>query len=492
VPEPGGVTGSQIEVAAFGSFAATHQKGLGNLDGDGIGGLGGDPLASTSCTDVHFGDIDALAETGCFLRDPRNPNGGAAIIQGQIRLNGLEIIPDAGAEIVIDPRRHTINTTGSVRVVLRAPGIGDITLYHGELHVSLAGSLANAGNTLFDFDTSTASGLKGFPFDGSIDVEIQHDAVVIPVSLRLPSYFGGITGQATLPASNATGLQLSSLHVVVPDVVLGALEVKDVSISYTQTGNVWAGSATVNIPAGTPYFGIGVSVRFDDGDFTMGSFRVNLPFPGVPIFTDAYLDGFGGGFDIHPSSRRFFGSITVGAIPLDAPNYTIDVTGTVSIRSRAAAPLCSRPTGPERSTDSGSQREADLPDGRLLRGGRQRRHRPQRRRGQGRSRRPGRPPAQTVLRPGRRRALRLRRIRRVRAGRRLLDRRRCLRLARRAQRGRLLSVGRNTGPIARTRQLRPLALRHPADFRGRWLRSQRRPGRRSRTSPSRATARRRR
>ena len=51
-----------------------HVKGLGNLNGDGIGGLGGDPLASVSCTDVHFGDIDAIAEAGCFLRDPSNPD----------------------------------------------------------------------------------------------------------------------------------------------------------------------------------------------------------------------------------------------------------------------------------------------------------------------------------------------------------------------------------------------------------------------------------
>jgi hypothetical protein len=64
----------------------------------------------------------------------------------------------------------------------------------------------------------------------------------------------------------------------------------------------------------------------------MGSFEVPFgPFPGVPIFTDAYLASFGGGFDIRPPSKRFFGSITVGAIPLDPPNYTVTVTGTVSI-----------------------------------------------------------------------------------------------------------------------------------------------------------------
>ena len=143
-------------MAAFGSFAATGLKGLGNLNGDGIGGLGGDPLGYTSCTTVHFGDIDALAEAGCFLRDPRNPTSGAAIIAGEIRLNGLEIIPDAGVQIAIDPRRHTINTTGSVRVVLRAPGVGDITIYYGELHLDLAGSLAGAGQTLFDVTPATS------------------------------------------------------------------------------------------------------------------------------------------------------------------------------------------------------------------------------------------------------------------------------------------------------------------------------------------------
>jgi hypothetical protein len=330
-PDQGSPTGSQIDVAAFGSFAATGLKGLGNLNGDGIGGLGGDPLGSVSCTDVHFGDIDAIAEAGCFLRDPKNPTSGAAIIQGEIRLNGLEIIPDAGVEIVIDPRQHTINTTGSVSVVLRAPLVGDITLFHGSLNISLTGSEAGAGQTLFDFNTATASSLKGFPFDGSIDVQIQHDSVVIPVSLKLPAYMGGVTGAATLRADNASGFQLSSLHVGVPDLILGALEVKDLNLDYTATGNVWSGSATVNIPAGTPYFGVAVAVRFDDGDFTMGSFDVSVPFPGVPVFTDTYLDGFGGGFDIHPDRRKFFGSVSVGAIPLDPPNYTIGVTGTVSI-----------------------------------------------------------------------------------------------------------------------------------------------------------------
>lgn len=331
-PEPNGISRAQVDVAAFGTFLATGQSGLGSLPGDGAGGPGGDPIASASCTDVHFADIDAIPQSGCFLRDPKNPTSGAAVTAGEIRLNGLQIIPDAGVQIAIDPRLHTINTTGAVRVTLRAPGIGDITLYHGELHADLRGSLATAGQTLFDFDVSQAtSTLEGFPFDGSIAIEIQHDSVRIPVSLTLPPYMGGVTGEATLVADNSHGLTLSSLHVGVDDLPLGALEIQNLSIDYSDEGDVWKGSAHLNIPAGTPYFDIDASVEFDGGDFTMGSFHVGLPFPGVPIFTDAYLNGFGGGFDIRPGRKRFFGSIDVGAIPLDPPNYAIGVTGTVSI-----------------------------------------------------------------------------------------------------------------------------------------------------------------
>jgi hypothetical protein len=323
---------AQIAVAPFGTHKANGKKGLGNLDGEGAGGLGGDAYASASCTDVHFGVIDALAEEGCFLRDPAHPNSGAAVTGGEIRLNGLEVIPDPGVNIVIDPRQHTIDTTGSVSVNLRAPGIGDITLYHGELHISLPGKLAGLGQTLFDFDTSKfAAVLEGFPIEGKIDVQLAKDAVKIPISLKLPPYMGGISGAATLLADNTNGLQLTSLHIGVDDLVLGALEVKQLSITYTESGDVWKGSAKLNIPAGTPYFGIDVMVEFDHGDFTMGSFSVFLPFPGVPIFTDAYLAGFGGGFDIHPPKKKFFGSVTVGAIPLDPPNYAITVKGTVSI-----------------------------------------------------------------------------------------------------------------------------------------------------------------
>ncbi len=315
-----------IEVAGFGPAGATGQLGLGGVGG-GSGPIGGGD-GSTSCTTVHMGDVDALSEAGCFLRDPQHPASGAAVTDGELRLNGLQIVPDPGARVIIDPRARTIDTTGAVSVILRGTGVGDITLWHGELHVKLGA--ASDGQTLFDFDTSRfAAALKGFPIDGKIDVVLAHDAVKIPISLKLPPYFGGITGQATLLANNRDGLVLDSLQIGVPDAILGALEIKDLNISYTREGDVWSGGAKFNIPPRSGEFAIDVQVTFTGGRLTMGSFGVGF-YPGIPIFSDLYLNHFGGGFALSPR-KKIFGDVSVGAIPLDPPNYAINVDGTFAI-----------------------------------------------------------------------------------------------------------------------------------------------------------------
>ena len=280
-------------------------------------------------------------------------------------------------------------------MVLRGLGIGDITLWHGELHVRLAS--AAAGQTLFDFDTSQfAAALKGFPVDGKIDVILEHDAVRIPISLKLPPYLGGVTGQATLLANNRDGLVLDSLQIGVSDVILGALEIKDLNVSYTRDGDIWTGGAKFNIPPHTGEFAIDVQVRFDGGELTMGSFGFGF-FPGIPVFTDLYLNHFGGGFDLH-TPKRIFGDVSVGAIPLDPPTTRSTSTG----RSRSpSAPTAvrrsSRSAAPGRSTARTSPTPSHLPDQRILRGRRQRRHQPRRGRGRGRDQGVRRPPRQAVL-----------------------------------------------------------------------------------------------
>ena len=254
-PEPGGATGSQIDVAAFGSFAATGLKGLGNLDGDGIGGLGGDPLGSTSCTDVHFGDIDALAEAGCFLRDPSNPNSGAAIIAGEIRLNGLEIIPDAGRRDR-DRSRASTRSTRPARCASCSARRGSATsrCTTGELHLDLAGlpgrRRPDAVRRRRQQAHLVARGLPDRRHDRRPDrARLRRD----PDLAEAAALHGRLSPArprcwpTTRPACSSPRCTSGS-----PTSILGALEVKNLAIDYTQTGDEWAGSATIDIPAGTP------------------------------------------------------------------------------------------------------------------------------------------------------------------------------------------------------------------------------------------------
>ena len=103
----------------------------------------------------------------------------------------MRIIPDAGVRIGVDPKRHTIDTTGKVRVLLSAPGV-DITLWHDEIHARIP--TAVPGADLFDFDPPTAPIVAGFPVEGHVDVKIIDGGVQVPVSLELPGEFGGVTG----------------------------------------------------------------------------------------------------------------------------------------------------------------------------------------------------------------------------------------------------------------------------------------------------------
>ena len=128
---------------------------------------------------------------------------------------------------------------------------------------------------------------------------------------------GGISGQADLLANNTDGLVLTSLHIGVDDLNLGALEIKDLANDYTRTGDKWTGMATLYVPGGSPYFKITANVEFDNGDFTMGSFQAGVGFPGDPDL-HRHLFHRLRRWVRHPSAsgkRVFYGSADFGAIP---------------------------------------------------------------------------------------------------------------------------------------------------------------------------------
>ena len=237
-----------VVTAAFGSQLDTSKLGLGSEAGGGIGSAGGDALASNTCGSQKFGVVNAEIYQGgaCFVPDPVDRN--LSVSFGTVDLNGLLIIPDKGVRIGIDAKLHKIQTSGPVRVVLRAAGIPDITLYHGPLNFDVPQD--GSGDDLFSpyLDGLSASKVAGFPIDGSIDVKLAKGGVDIPISLKLPKYLGGISGSAVLHASTGQGLLLNSLNFNVPDLNLGALEIKDLFIQYQRDGDVWEGKGSCWCP----------------------------------------------------------------------------------------------------------------------------------------------------------------------------------------------------------------------------------------------------
>jgi hypothetical protein len=311
----------QVTLAAFGTQKATGRPGLGPLPGGGIGSQAGDQLASSTCARATFGVVTVTipGAASCFAHAPGNPNLDVSL--GEVDINGIRIIPDAGARIGIDPRQHTIDTTGKVRIVLSAPGIADITLWHDELHAKIPDAIPGA--ELFDLHEGKAEPLvEGFPIDGGVDIKLANGGVDIPISLTLPGSFGGVTGQATLHASTSTGLTLSSLEFTVGDADLGAIELKNVDVTYAASGTEWDGKGTLNVPSGGGALSATVSVKFTNGHFAGGSLDVGLDYPGVPLDESdpppqLYLSHGGLGFDLGPPTLS--GTIGFGVTPLAAP-----------------------------------------------------------------------------------------------------------------------------------------------------------------------------
>ena len=155
IDNPTGAEGiGQVLVSAFGSQAATNLPGLGPLPGGGIGSAAGDQLATSTCTTAGFGVVQAVNLGSCGAHTPGNPNLDVSL--GEVDINGLRLIPDAGVRIGIDPKLHTIDATGSVRVVLSGPNI-NLTLFHSEIHVKIP--TPDVGSTCSTLPrlTSTAS-----------------------------------------------------------------------------------------------------------------------------------------------------------------------------------------------------------------------------------------------------------------------------------------------------------------------------------------------
>lgn len=317
-------------INAFGPIAAvpigprtpTERPGLGNLQG------GGDPNARSGCQQITFGVVRIQSPAGCFLKGTGR-NAAVNVTNGEIDFNGLKIVPDPGARIMIDARNHTLDTTGPVRALLRGPGVGEIVLWHGPLHVELPTAVEGVP---FSFPTGQFSAeLKGFGIVGRIDVFLTRGGVRIPISLKLPPYLGGVTGEAVLLADSATGLHLDSLVIDVEEAPVGPLVIKDLHIEYASAGERWEGGARLELPPQPGGAKIAARVVFVGGAFDSGEVVVTPPFPpGLPIGPGVWLSEIGGGVRLSPLALSLIGQ--VGALPLTPRGpFTVTVDGRATV-----------------------------------------------------------------------------------------------------------------------------------------------------------------
>ncbi|MFZ0044000.1 MAG: hypothetical protein WAK93_22005, partial [Solirubrobacteraceae bacterium] len=318
--------GGQIVAVPFGRSGSTGQKGLGQLSA-------GTTPGEAGCLDVRFGAVHAHVDSGCFLRDPDDPTGSAAIAYGGVHVNGLELRPDApGTAIVIDPRKHTIDSVhGTVSILLQHPGVPDIKIWDGTLHAYL-GSHDNPGDLLFPLPMSGFhANVLGFEALGTPDVILGKESVTIPVALQLPAYLG-VTGSATLAANSTDDLEPASLHMTIPDMIFPGLEASHASIDWDGPAQQWSGTTELQTQPGAGASGLdvdGARIAFDHGEFTSGGFTA-APYPGTPIHSNADLTDFDAAVDLHPP-RSFSGQAEMGANPKGDHTYALEATGTFHV-----------------------------------------------------------------------------------------------------------------------------------------------------------------
>lgn len=311
-----------VVAVGFGDQAATGRPGLGNLPG------GAGPVTNVSCQKVDFGRFAATTAQGCFLNGTGR-YASVVVTSGEVNIAGVRLVPDPGTQIVIDPRRLTIDTIGPVRAIV-SNGAAEVVLFRGQINRDL--SRAVPGQNLFEFPVGAyKANVLGFNVEADIPVRLAPGGVRIPVDLQLPPAFGGFAGRAELLADPGRGLNLDSLDIRIGPVPLGALLIESIEIAW-RSGNSWSGVGVVSVPAGGR---IDADFQFEAGDFKGAGFNYTPTTPPA-IGPFVYLLSFGGRLELRPVT--ILARALVGAGAAYRGEAPVKVNGQFTMRFPAGAP----------------------------------------------------------------------------------------------------------------------------------------------------------
>lgn len=119
-----------------------------------------------------------------------------------------------------------------------------------------------------------------------------------------------------------------SIHLTVPDLYVGGLEIHNAFLDYNPTTDLWTGGGDLQLGgfalhAAPPPPNLGFGV-FGNGSFDYGGAQLTLPPPGAPLFTGVNLTELGVSFALHPTT--FTGDATISVA-----NGEVTVHGTALV-----------------------------------------------------------------------------------------------------------------------------------------------------------------
>lgn len=288
----------------------------------GAGGGGSGPPRNGECRQqVQITpQVIAQARTGelCF-------KDGKWRTREPVVVNGLDFVPNgasgrrasAAAEpiLTIDGSSNTISTTGyrtqaGPVVIDKAPVTWDV-------------DKPKTFDKLDEFNVK----ILGFDVTGKAVLDVVGKGrAQIPVEVKLPKFFGGVTAKAllSLDIKNPLGLKLDALSIKQKkgdQALFFGLVLTDLDLSYTGAGGpkVFEGTFTLSLPpAQAQAPAITATVRFVDGKFVRGGFpRIAFPtaLPLAPPF--AYLAAVGFVVEAEPNLKLIGGAEFVGGPPVN-------------------------------------------------------------------------------------------------------------------------------------------------------------------------------
>ena len=100
-----------------------------------------------------------------------------------------------------------------------------------------------------------------------------------------------------------------------------------ITLDYTSSDDTWDGKGALLLTG--PQIGFGAHVRFKGGKFVGGDIKLSK-FPGVPLYSDVYLNEIDLSLSLDPNVMIGGGAV-IGALPGPSPPFPVEVDGHVGI-----------------------------------------------------------------------------------------------------------------------------------------------------------------